>query len=113
VDALFPSSNPWGVPDLDAGLCPTAVPLPVWAWGSVARDREHSGTWHFYVDDKRFQAIPGDRVEVYFKGDRLPCTPETLNGAGEVVYQVPGYTCVKFDGETTQHEWPTGWVWLA
>lgn len=56
---------------------------------------------------------PGDRVEVYFKSDWRPCTDDNRAGAGEVVYQRGGYTCVRFDGETTQHEWPAGWCWLA
>lgn len=57
MDAIFPASNWLGIPDLDASLQPDCVPLPVWAWGSKSRAGEHSGTWHGYVDDAKFNAL--------------------------------------------------------
>lgn len=56
ADILWPSDNEWGVPTLDAGLQGQLV-LPVKAWGSAARSGKHKGTWHFYVDDYRFDAL--------------------------------------------------------
>lgn len=76
IDQLFPSSNEWGIPDLDpACQVEGGVPLPVWAWGSVARDREHTGTWHFYVDDKRFSAVLDDPTRVLASGCVACCEP--------------------------------------
>lgn len=51
------------------------MPLPVWAWGSVARDREHTGTWHFYVDDRRFAAVLDDPTRVLASGCVACCEP--------------------------------------
>ncbi len=73
---MLPSSNEWGIPDLDPALqVEGGVPLPVWAWGSVARDREHTGTWHFYVDDKRFSAVLDDPTRVLASGCVGCCEP--------------------------------------
>lgn len=75
MELAFPSSNVWGIPDLDPALQPDAVPLPVWAWGSVARDRDHGGTWHFYVDDKRFAMVLRDPSRVIDTGCAACCEP--------------------------------------
>jgi len=57
IDALFSSDNYLGLPSLDLAGQADCVSLPVWAWGSVGRTREHSGTWHLYVDDARFTRL--------------------------------------------------------
>lgn len=57
MDALFPSDNWLGIPSLDPTLQADCVPLPVLAWGSVARTSTHAGTWHAYVDDARFARL--------------------------------------------------------
>lgn len=59
-DLIFPSSNPWGIPDLSPepldGHRP-ALQAPLVAWGSVARKANPGGTWAFYVDDYRFDGL--------------------------------------------------------
>lgn len=61
-DLLFPSSNEWGVPDLQPQperFAP-ALHAPLVAWGSVSRTSSVAGTWAFYVDDYRFSALWAD-----------------------------------------------------
>lgn len=56
-DALFATDNALGIPLLDVGLQATYVHLPVRTWGSVKRNQVMRGTWHFYTDDYRFEAL--------------------------------------------------------
>lgn len=56
-DTLWPSNNEFGIPTLDINLCARGVDLPFLAWGSISRKTKNHGTWHFYVDDYRFNRI--------------------------------------------------------
>lgn len=56
-DAIFPSDNEWGVPDLLPQRQAQLITPPVRAWGSIARKSRMQGTWHFYVDDSKFSAV--------------------------------------------------------
>lgn len=56
-DALFPSSNDWGIPDLKLDMQADYIDLPVAVWGQFARTRKHRGTYHFYADDYRFNGL--------------------------------------------------------
>lgn len=56
-DALWPTDNEWGVPLLDINLMADAVDLPVEVWGEVARTTRMRGTWLFYTEDARFEAL--------------------------------------------------------
>lgn len=56
-DALWPTDNEWGIPLLDASKQATSVDVPVVAWGSVSRKSRMRGTWVFYVEDYRFEAL--------------------------------------------------------
>jgi len=69
---LYPSTNEWGIPDL-LNESPTCLPVPLLAWGSVARTHVHGGTWHFYVDDRRFAAMTP--VQVIRTGCRAAVEP--------------------------------------
>lgn len=57
-DYLFPSNNPLGIPILNLNYQAPAIIGPIWPWGKVARRRSSAvGTWHFYKDDKVFNAL--------------------------------------------------------
>lgn len=56
-DTVWPSDNEFGIPTLDINLCARGVDLPFLAWGSISRKTKNHGTWHFYVDDYRFNRI--------------------------------------------------------
>lgn len=69
-DAIWPTDNEWGIPLLDATLCATAIVAPVipWGAGAAARKRHNPGTWHFYTDDYRFDALWTDPSPVVNTG---------------------------------------------
>lgn len=59
-DALFASDNPFGIPTLDGRLQAEYTHLPVMTWGAVKRNQVMRGTWHFYTEDYRFEALWSD-----------------------------------------------------
>jgi hypothetical protein len=67
-DAIWPTDNDCEIPLLNLRLQADAIDRPVVAWGSVARTTEMSGTWHFYVDDRRFRALWKDPTRVVKSG---------------------------------------------
>ena len=56
-DAIWPTDNEWGIPLLDTNLQATAIDLPFKAWGSISLKTRMSGTWHFYTEDYRYEAL--------------------------------------------------------
>ena len=56
-DTLWPSSNEWGIPDLDPGRQANAYDLPMETWGARQRGTVAAGTLHFYTEDYRFTAL--------------------------------------------------------
>lgn len=63
-DALFPSDNVWDVPSLRAELQAQQVDLPVSLWGALGRKKRMKGTWLFYCEDYRFEALWKDPSDV-------------------------------------------------
>ena len=57
ADTLFSSSNEWGIPDLDISMCPVSLPVPFLPWGCQGRAKRMLGTWHFYIDDLKFNSL--------------------------------------------------------
>ncbi len=55
-DAIWPSDNEWGIPLLDITRQCDAVDLPIETWGAKGR-KVKAGTYHFYTEDYRFNAI--------------------------------------------------------
>ena len=56
-DAIFPHTAELEIPILLENRQANFVDLPVRGWGSVARRSRFRGTWHFYVDDTKFNAL--------------------------------------------------------
>lgn len=56
-DVLFPSDNDFEIPALRADLQGGRVQLPITPWGANSRLRKDVNTYHFYVDDYRFEAL--------------------------------------------------------
>lgn len=63
-DALFASDNAWGIPTLDPALQATTLGLPLEIWGETTRRKRMNGTWAFYTDDYRFEALWDDPAPV-------------------------------------------------
>lgn len=78
-DALWPTDNEWGVPLLDIHMQADAVDLPVMTYGLVARKKRMKGTWVFYTDDVRHEALWRD--------------PTTVINSGCVNAAEPNYSC--------------------
>jgi hypothetical protein len=57
-DWIFPTDNDFSIPLLSKDLQPRGLELPTNRWGARARrDRIEGGTFHFYTDDYRFEAL--------------------------------------------------------
>lgn len=56
-DCLYPTDNQYGIPVLSLDMQAQQLDLPFVAWGTQKRASEMRGTWHFYVDDYRFNAL--------------------------------------------------------
>lgn len=54
---IFPADNEWGIPVLDLNLQAVGFYAPVIKWGAQARSMQHNGTYHFYVEDYKFEAL--------------------------------------------------------
>lgn len=54
---IYSSDNDWGIPLLKESLQADFVDLPVLQWGTRCRKAKMNGTWSFYVDDYRFNAL--------------------------------------------------------
>ena len=76
-DALFPSDNAWDVPTLDPARQALAVELPFERWGSQkgGRKRHIGGTWHFYTEDYRFEALWKDPMPLVITGATAAVEP--------------------------------------
>lgn len=58
-DTLFASSNDWEIPDLDISMQAQECAIPFVKWGEIGRltDLKGNGTYHFFTDDYKFQAL--------------------------------------------------------
>lgn len=67
-DCLYESNNIYDVPNLLIDKQATKLLLPFAPWGADSRLRKDVSTYHFYVDDYRFEAIFKDPVKVLTSG---------------------------------------------
>ncbi len=74
-DALFSTNNQYGIPTLDTNYCAQYCDLPVIGWGTTRRSDKMPGTWHFYVDDYRFNALWQHPEKVVQTGCRTAIEP--------------------------------------
>lgn len=72
---IHPTDNQWGVPELPLTADPRGIIDPVVAWGSVGRERQMPGTWHFYVDDYRFAKLLAEPLRLLQTGCTAACEP--------------------------------------
>lgn len=61
-DTKFPSDNDFEIPSLRLDMQATAVNLPLEVWGGYARRAAMPGTYHFYTEDDRFEAVWNDPI---------------------------------------------------
>lgn len=67
-DCLYESNNIYDIPTLRLDMQAGKVQLPLAPWGADSRLRKDISTYHFYVEDYRFEAIWKDPTKVLTSG---------------------------------------------
>jgi hypothetical protein len=68
-DRIYPTDNDFDIPVLDINKQPrNGLLLPVSAYGADSRQKKGISTYHFYVDDYRFEAIWKDPLKLIKSG---------------------------------------------
>lgn len=74
-DCLYESNNIYDIPTLRLDMQAGKVILPLAPWGADSRLRKDISTYHFYVEDYRFEAIWKDPTKVLISGVRALVEP--------------------------------------
>src|SRR3990172_695710 len=72
---IWPSTNEYGIPDLDIDQQAREIITPFTIWGSVPRGTAMPGTWGFYTEDYRFTALWSDPRPVVRSGCKVAIEP--------------------------------------
>lgn len=67
-DYLYDSDNRYEIPNLLMEQMPVHVELPLTAWGADARNKHGITTYHFYVEDYRFEKLFKDPINLLMSG---------------------------------------------
>ena len=63
-DAVWGSDNLYGIPMLDINMQADHLEAPFMGWGTKARKNRMTGTYHFYVEDSRFEQVWRDPLAI-------------------------------------------------
>nr|DAV93132.1 MAG TPA: ParB protein [Caudoviricetes sp.] len=74
-DCLYESNNQFDIPNLLLEQQAGKLLLPFAPWGADSRLRKDVATYHFYVDDYRFEAIWKDPIKVLTSGVKALVEP--------------------------------------
>lgn len=74
-DVLYESNNEFEIPNLLLDKQAGKLELPFAPWGADSRLRKDVSTYHFYVDDYRFEAIWKDPIKVLTSGVKALVEP--------------------------------------
>lgn len=75
-DRIYPSDNEYDIPVLMMERQPkNGLILPFNGWGACCRDKKMIGTYHFYVDDYRFEGIWKHPEKVIISGCKAIVEP--------------------------------------
>lgn len=75
TDCLYESNNIYDIPTLKKDMQAHKVILPLAPYGADSRLRKDIGTYHFYVDDYRFEAIWKDPIKILTSGCQAVVEP--------------------------------------
>lgn len=75
TDCLYESNNEFDIPNLLLDKQAGKIQLPFAPWGADSRLRKDVATYHFYVDDYRFEAIFKDPIKVLTSGVKALVEP--------------------------------------
>lgn len=74
-DYVYPSNNEFDIPTLLTDNMPVHLELPLNPWGAEARYKKGMNTYHFYVDDYRFEQLFKDPFLLLKSGCRAIVEP--------------------------------------
>lgn len=74
-DVLYDSDNDFEIPNLLLERQAGKLELPLSPWGANSRLRKDVATYHFYVDDYRFEALFKDPINLLTSGVRAVVEP--------------------------------------
>ena len=74
-DFVYPSNNEFDIPTLLTDNMPVHLELPLNPWGAEARYKKGITTYHFYVDDYRFEQLFRDPIKLLESGCRAIVEP--------------------------------------
>ena len=74
-DFVYPSNNEFDIPTLLMNNMPVHLELPVTPWGAEARYKKMMSTYHFYVDDYRFEQLFKDPISLLTSGCKAIVEP--------------------------------------
>lgn len=74
-DVLYESDNIYEIPNLLLDMQAGKVELPLNPWGANSRLRKDVATYHFYVDDYRFEALFKDPIKLLTSGCKAVVEP--------------------------------------
>lgn len=74
-DVLYESDNEMEIPNLLLEMQAGKVELPLSPWGANSRLRKDVATYHFYVDDYRFEALFKDPIKILTSGCKAIVEP--------------------------------------
>ena len=74
-DFVYPSNNEFDIPTLLMNNMPVHLELPVTPWGAEARYKKVMCTYHFYVDDYRFEQLFKDPIKLLMSGCKAIVEP--------------------------------------
>ena len=74
-DYVYPSNNEFDIPTLLTNNMPIHLELPVTPWGAEARYKKMMSTYHFYVDDYRFEQLFKDPLKLLLSGAKAIVEP--------------------------------------
>lgn len=74
-DVLYPSNNKFDIPTLQLDMQAGHLEMPLSPWGANSRLRKDVATYHFYVDDYRFEKLFKDPVNLLMSGCKAIVEP--------------------------------------
>ena len=74
-DFVYPSNNEYDIPTLLMDNMPVHLELPINPWGAEARYKKGMATYHFYVEDYRFEQLFKDPIKLLLSGCKAIVEP--------------------------------------
>lgn len=88
-DYIYPSDNEFGIPTLITDNQPVHLELPFNPWGAESRYKKGITTYHFYVEDYRFEQLFKDPILLLTSGCRAIVEPNcSIHDQTPVAYAI-------------------------